>query len=122
MSHYFAGAKQCDKILFMKNLLRKNSNPYQILKYLLMSGGIIIAGSFIPGFAANLVQNLIKFYLKDKKFRKQRFMQDIKRLQDRKLLTYQQLPDGKIKITLTNLGKQKVLTYDINKIKLSHKN
>ncbi|MFH1192721.1 MAG: CRISPR-associated endonuclease Cas2 [Candidatus Jorgensenbacteria bacterium] len=98
--------------------MRKNSKPYHVLKTVLAAGGVLLISAVSPTSGALIVRKLIKQYLKNKKIRKERFLQDLKRLQDRKLIDYVQLPDGKIKITLTKLGKNKILTYDLDQMKL----
>ena len=48
-------------------------------------------------------------------------MRDLKRLQARKLLDFQELPDGSLKIVLSKAGKKKALTYKLDEIKLDKK-
>ncbi|PIP29924.1 hypothetical protein COU12_02130 [Candidatus Jorgensenbacteria bacterium CG10_big_fil_rev_8_21_14_0_10_54_38] len=101
--------------------IEKNSRPYHILKTALVGGGVLFISTISPLSGTLLIKKLIKQYLKDKKIRKERFLQDVKRLQNRKLIDYVQLPDGKIKITLTKLGKNKILTYNLDHMKLEER-
>lgn len=68
-----------------------------------------------------LVRKLLQQYHYGKRIRKERFLQDLKRLQNRKLIDWRELPDGQVKVTLTKLGKVKVLMYDLDRMKLEQK-
>jgi len=98
--------------------LKKNSRPYKILKYTLMGGGFLLISTIAPLSGALFIKGLLKQYWRNKKFKKEKFLQDLKRLQDRQLIDYRQLPDGKVKIILTKFGKKKILIYDLDNLKL----
>lgn len=99
--------------------IRKNSRPFHILKTALLLGGVLVIGSISPGSGAALIQGLLGRYLKNKRVQRERFLQDVKRLQSRKLVEFIELPDGKVRITLTKLGKNKILLYDLDHMKLN---
>lgn len=72
-----------------------------------------------PAGGAQIVRDLVKGYFRKKRFEREKFLRDLKNLQERKLIDYQELPGGKVRITLTKLGKQRILEYDIDDIKLN---
>ncbi|MFH1192835.1 MAG: hypothetical protein V1656_00755 [Candidatus Jorgensenbacteria bacterium] len=100
------------------NRTRKNSKPYKILKTVLLAGGILVLGTLSPAGGAAVVKSLIKNYVRNKRFRREYFLQDLKRLQDRKLISYRELPDGTVSIELTKLGKKKTLSYKLDDMNL----
>jgi CRISPR-associated endonuclease Cas2 len=102
----------------VKKVFYKNSKSHKILNTLLAGGGILTISLISPLSGALLIKRLVKFYFRKKKFIKERFLRDLKRLQTRKLIDYKVLPNGKIKIVLTKLGKEKILIYDFDKLKL----
>ena len=83
-----------------------------------MTGGILLISTISPMSGTLILKQLVKKYFKNKKWEKAIFLQDLKRLQNRELIDFQQLPDGRLKITLKKLGKQKVLIYNLDEIKL----
>lgn len=101
--------------------IRKNSRPHHILKTVLVGGGILLISTVSPLGGAILVKKLLQQYRYGTRVRKERFLQDLKRLQSRKLIDWRQLPDGQVKITLTKLGKEKVLMYDLDRMKLERR-
>ena len=99
--------------------LRRNSQSYKILKYLLVGGGAVVVSAISPFSGTQIVKGLIEDYLRKKRFEKARFLRDLKRLQVRELVDYRESADGNIKLTLTKAGKQKILAYNIDDIKLN---
>lgn len=99
-------------------LIHKNSKPYKILKTVLLAGGILILGTLSPASGAAVVKSIVQSYIRDKKFRRNHFLQDLRRLQDRKLISYNETADGSIKIELTKLGKKKTLFYKLDSLSL----
>lgn len=102
----------------MRAVIVKNSKPYHILKTVLIGGGVLFVSIVSPQSGALIVKKLVRQYFKGKRMKREIFLQDLKRLQNRKLIDYIQLPDGRVKITLTKLGKNKVLIYDLDRMKL----
>ncbi len=98
--------------------IRRNSNPYRILKSLALGSGFLIISTISPMSGALLVRNLIKHYFRRKSFEKHRLLDDLKNLQTRELIDYRDLGDGKIKITLTRAGKEKTLVYQLDSLHL----
>ena len=92
----------------------KNSKTKLILKYL-ATGGIITLASLSNPL---LPHYLLKNYLKNKKFQKSKFLQDLKRLQVRELIEYRESPNGEVRMVLKSAGKKLVLHYDIDKIEI----
>ena len=103
----------------MKLRLRRDSRPWKILKYLLIGGGFLLVATIAPAGGAQIVRDLIRGYFRKKRFEREKFLRDLKNLQERKLVDYQELPDGKVKIILTKVGKQRILEYNIDDIKLN---
>ena len=98
--------------------LRRNSNPYKIMKYLLLGGGVLLIASLSPVGGTKIIQSIIGGYLRKKRFEKDRFLRDLKKLQERDLLDFRELPNGEVKIILTKKGKKVILSYNIDDIKL----
>lgn len=102
----------------MARTTKRDSRPRQILTTALAAGGVLLVSTVSPLGGSLLVRQLITQYFQNKKLRRERFLQDLKRLQDRKLIDYRQLPDGKVKITLTKQGKEKTLMFDLDRMAL----
>jgi len=96
----------------------KKSKPVQILKYLLLGGGVVTLSLLAPQSGARLVHALVKAYIRKKQFERNIFLRDLKRLRVRTLIEYRELPDGEVKITLTKEGRREVLKYNLDTIKL----
>lgn len=86
------------------------SNTKLLLKYLATGGFITILSLANP----QLPYYIIKAYLKNRRFRKDRFSQDLKRLQRRELIDYEVMSNGEIKIVLSVKGKKLALQYKID--------
>ena len=99
--------------------LRRNSRLFKVLKYLAIGAGVLIVSSIAPAGSPQIIRGIIGDYIRKKRFRREMFLRDLKRLQTRKLVDYQELPDGRIKIILTKNGKEKMLTYNIDDITLA---
>jgi DNA-binding transcriptional regulator PaaX len=102
--------------------LRRDSRPYKILKYLALGAGFLVISTASPYGGALAVRGLIKEYFHKRGFEKYRFLNDLKNLQKRELIDYQDLGDGKIKITITKKGQQKTLVYSIDELKIKKPN
>ena len=77
----------------------------KILYYLLLSGGVLAASFFAP----KLPYEILKNYLKNKKFNKSRFNRDIKRLSSRG-----DIKIGNNQVSITKQGKERVLKYKLD--------
>ena len=99
--------------------LKHNSKSYKILKTVLLAGGFLALSSISPLGGAQLARGLVKEYFRKKRFERERFLRDLKRLQVREMLDYKELSDGKIELTLTASGKKKIFNYNIDDIKLN---
>ena len=98
--------------------LRRNSRPYQILKYLALGTGVLLVSIVSPLGGAQLIRAGIRSYLKKKRFIKEKFIRDLKNLQARKLINYRELDKGEMEIVITKEGKEKILRYQVDEIKL----
>ncbi len=98
--------------------IRRNSNRYKILECLALGTGFFVVSLISPTSGAKIVQNIIRGYIRRKSFERQRFLKDLKHLQERKLIDYHDLRDGKVKITLTKSGKEKILLYQLENLRL----
>jgi DNA-binding transcriptional regulator PaaX len=103
----------------MNTGLRKNGRPYQIMKYLALGTGILVLSIISPASGAYLIKAGIKSYIRNKRFEKEKFLRDLKNLQKRELINYEELESGEIKITLTKKGEEKALVYKLDEIKLN---
>lgn len=101
--------------------LRRNSGPYNLLKNLLSVGGVVVLSTFSPVTGSLILRNIISGYFKNKKFQKFRFLQDLRRLQDRKIIDYRVLPDKKISIVVKKPDSLKKLVYDFDALKLDER-
>jgi DNA-binding transcriptional regulator PaaX len=84
-----------------------------------MGAGILIISTVSPRSGALMVKNLIKTYFRKKSFEKYRFLTDLKNLQTRKLINYQELDDGRIRVELTKGGRRELLIYKLDEMKLA---
>jgi len=105
----------------MAKNLYKNSAPSKILRTLLIGGGILVLGTIAPAAGAGLIKSLISAYFKNKKFERNRFLRDLKSLQKRELVNYQEMDDGSVKIALSKKGKEIILRYQLDEIHLDKK-
>ncbi|MEK7191947.1 MAG: hypothetical protein AAB646_00310 [Patescibacteria group bacterium] len=101
--------------------LRKDSKPYKILKCVLLGGGVLALSMVSPLGGAQLVRGLIKEYFRKKRFQRELFLRDLRRLQVRNLVDYHELPDGRIKIILTKSGREQQLVYNLDNLHLDTK-
>ena len=95
----------------------KISNPQKILRILGLVG-VVTVSLTSPFAGTQLVKELVKYYIKKQKFERQRFLQDLERLQDRKLINYQELSDERVEMTITKNGKEKLLIYKLDELQL----
>lgn len=99
--------------------IRKDSKPYKILRQILIAGGFLTLATISPVGGAKLTQDLIKLYFRKKRFERERFLRDLKRLQMRELLDYKELSNGNIQLMLSKAGKHFELKYNFENIKLN---
>ncbi len=97
--------------------LKRNSRVYKVLRAIALSGAAVISLSS-PYAGDRFAQELLKHYFSKKHFNRSAFTQDLKRLQRRNLIAYQENPDKTITLTLTRRGKKEVLRFDVDAITL----
>jgi hypothetical protein len=93
---------------------RRSSRPSELLKYLALGTGILILSTITP----TLPTQLLRAYIKSKRFQRSLFLRDLKRLQARECLAYYELPDGSLKIVLKSRGRQIALRYKFNELRI----
>lgn len=94
----------------MKNTLENiNRNTEKILYYILISGGVLALSILAP----KLPYELLKSYLKDKKFQRKTFNRDLSRLYNRGDIRL-----GKNSVSITRKGKERVLKYKLEEIEI----
>jgi hypothetical protein len=93
---------------------RRSSRPSELLKYLALGTGILILSTITP----TLPTQLLRAYIKSKRFQRSLFLRDLKRLQARECLAYYELPDGSLKIVLKRRGRQIALRYKFNELRI----
>ncbi|OGD32964.1 hypothetical protein A2833_02185 [Candidatus Azambacteria bacterium RIFCSPHIGHO2_01_FULL_44_55] len=86
-----------------------------LLKYIAAGGAIAIISLISP----QLPYRLLRAYIKNRKFQKDRLLQDLKRLQKRELLDYKTLPTGELQISLKSAGKKQILRYEIDNMRIN---
>jgi DNA-binding transcriptional regulator PaaX len=101
--------------------LRRNSKPHKLISALLIGGGFLVVSAISPLAGAQIARGLMKEYFRKKRFEKEKFLRDLKRLQKRELINYKELPDGKIEIVLTKRGQKLELVYKLDDLKLDTK-
>lgn len=99
-------------------LIRRNSRPHKFLKGLAIGSGVLAISLVSPLGGARLVQGLIESYFRKKRFEKEIFLRDLKNLQSRKLVDYLELENGQVEIKITKLGREMILKYNLDEIKL----
>ena len=76
-----------------------------------------------PTAGSVIIRSIIARYVQQKRFRRKRFLEDLKRLQTRKIIEYTELPNENIKIVLKNPAKtfsaKQILEFNFDKIKLN---
>lgn len=85
----------------------KDSQTRKILRYLALAGGVAalsIAAPLLP-------HQLLKAYFRSRRFEKRKFLQDLKRLQERELIALRELPDGTVEMRLRKKGEHIALRY-----------
>ena len=75
-----------------------------------------------PQSSALLIRGFIKEYCKRKYFERQRFLNDLKNLQKRELITWKELPEGKVEIKITRKGEKVMLKYKLDDLQLKKPN
>ncbi|MBI4193007.1 MAG: hypothetical protein HY536_00070 [Candidatus Colwellbacteria bacterium] len=97
--------------------MRKHSLPGQILRALLIAGIITIALSS-PYAGQGIVRDLMCAYERKKRFERWRLLQDLKRLQRRKLIHYHERDDGTVEMAITRRGRDVALTWRLEDLAL----
>ena len=92
----------------------RNSQTKTLLSYLAMAGGIAVFSLLAP----TLPHQLLRAYVRNKRFARKKFLQDIRRLQQRDLLESRVLSDGSIEMKLRKRGKREILRYHIEDIRV----
>jgi len=95
----------------------KKSRREELIRTLLLVGGVLIISTISPAGGAAVVRILIKNYIHKRRFERKKFLRDIWNLQRKDVLEYQQVGAGRVKIVLTQYGKKKALLYDLDNIK-----
>ena len=78
----------------------------------------MLISTLSPAGGSAIVKSLIKDYFRRKSFEKYQFLKDLKSLQKRELIDYKELNDGRVKITMTKKGKEKILIYNLDSMEL----
>lgn len=99
-------------------MLRKDSQPYKIFKAVLLAGGVLAVSAIAPAAGAKIARGLFSAYIGKKRFEREKFLRDLKRLQARKIVRYKELVDGRIEIALMRRGKLLALRYKFDELKL----
>ena len=99
--------------------VRNNSRADQILRYLALSSGILLISTVAPMVGSQLIQAGINSYFHKKKFARKRFLEDARNLQRRELVSFRELANGEIEITLRQNRKNEiVLHYQLENLRI----
>ena len=91
------------------------------MKCLLLGGGILVVSAFAPASGSKIFAGLIGDYFRKKKFQKAELLQDLRRLQKRQLVDYEESEGGNIKVVVTKKGKKESLVYNLDDMQLERK-
>jgi len=105
----------------MGGVARKNSKSFSILKALGVAGGVTVISLIAPASGAKVFYSLARAYFRKKRWERTTFLNDLRNLQKRQLIRYREFPNGEVEMTLTKRGKQEVLRYDLDQIRLDTK-
>ena len=97
--------------------LKRDSRTLKVLRVIAISGAIAISLTS-PYAGEQLARELLKHYFSKKRFNRSAFTQDMRRLQQRKLIGYKENPDKTISLAITRRGKEAVLRFDVDAITL----
>ena len=89
-----------------------------MLRYLAQGTGVLILSSLAPAAGAKLIQLGVKSYFRKKRFERDRFLRDLNSLQKRELVDWKELTNGELRIVITKFGKQKMLQYQLDDMRL----
>lgn len=92
----------------------RHSKPRALLQLLAAGAGVAVISVLSPRLPATL----LRAYLRQRRFQKGRFLEDLRRLQARELIEFIENADGTIKITLKKRGKELVLRYKFDEIRI----
>ncbi len=99
--------------------LRKNSRPYTIVKNLALAAGeLLLVPLTVPHPKTAATRDLIARYQRGKRLERRLLFQDLRRLQERRLIEYKELPDNTVSITLAKGGKKYALRYRLDAMNL----
>lgn len=85
-----------------------------LIKFLGAGSGLLILSMLNP----TLPHQLLKLYLRKKRFQRSIFLRDLRRLQARELLDFTESPDGLLKIVLKRRGQALALTYKLEDLSI----
>lgn len=98
--------------------IRRNAGPYQLLEYLALGTGVVVISLVAPAATANLIYKFLAFYIKRKCFERTRLENDLRHLQERKLIRYRKLENGQIEIKITAAGREKTIRSTLESLHL----
>lgn len=98
--------------------LRKNARPFNLLRSLALGSGMLVVSLISPAAGAKLIQAGIGNYFRKKNFQRHHFLRDLKSLQERNLVDWRETPEGKVRIVITRQGREIILQYKVDEIKL----
>ncbi|MDD5396563.1 MAG: hypothetical protein PHW24_00715 [Candidatus Moranbacteria bacterium] len=99
-----------------ESFVESDGIPATAGKFLLMTlalGGIVFAGALAPGLLL-----ASKEFSKSKKYNKKQIQNAVYNLKRRKLIEVVQMDDGKIKVKLTNKGRERIKEFSFETLKI----
>jgi DNA-binding transcriptional regulator PaaX len=100
-------------------MIKRNSKPYKILKNIAIAGGFLVLSSIAPAAGAKILTGILGDYFRKNRFEREKFLRDLKRLQHRELINFYESENGGVTLKLTKLGREIVLSYKLDEIKLN---
>ncbi|MFA5172780.1 MAG: CRISPR-associated endonuclease Cas2 [Candidatus Paceibacterota bacterium] len=99
--------------------MKKGGKAAEVLKVLagITAGALLIPIALSPG-GAQLLKKIIDLYKNGGKIERYRIVQDLNKLQKRKLISLKKLENGDLKAVITKKGKKEVLSFNAEKIVL----
>ncbi|MBI5220658.1 MAG: hypothetical protein HY978_02370 [Candidatus Liptonbacteria bacterium] len=98
--------------------IRKGSKSYALLKHLATGSGVIIISLLSPPTGAKLLQIGLAGYFRKRRFERYRLRRDLKKLQDRSLVSWREHTDGRIEIKLARRGEEVMLVHKLDSLAL----
>src|SRR3989338_7930356 len=103
----------------VNRLPRRGSRPAAILDALFVGAGILLITAVAPHAGASVMHAAIRSYFKKKRFEREKFLRDLKNLQQRNIVDYREHADGSVEITLAKRGEELKLKNKLESLEIA---